>query len=436
MPFDLSKGGTDGGQNPGDRAQPKETKSSSSSFNLSKDGSAAPPPRKTEGSVVSDSTASSRTPEVPVVAATAARAARSSATDSRSSAPVSNTAKTAERSGASADNAVKGGHKTTQGSAHTESGRSGGKLAAAALVVALVGGLLYLNRSKSPEATDSSPTQPVAEGSSNGPETSPPAADPAGAGATAQAGATNDSLGNATSANGSASGETAPGSAPAGGTAANRSTGGGTTVAGSTADPTASGGSGNKTDVRSVGQSTNSATGRGEASTSATRGAANSDGKSTVAASPRTEPNRAGVGSTAATVAGGTEGADGTVSPRARFDMGAPTKRGEQLVLAYFTRNSSELADPWAEGVQQLLEWLSANPNAKVTLEGFASSEGLASRNLALSEQRAVAMKQYLMSRGAAAERIQTSGAGTSNPLASNATADGRAKNRRVEVRF
>jgi outer membrane protein OmpA-like peptidoglycan-associated protein len=116
--------------------------------------------------------------------------------------------------------------------------------------------------------------------------------------------------------------------------------------------------------------------------------------------------------------------------------MGAPTKRGEQLVLAYFTRNSSELADPWAEGVQQLLEWLSANPNAKVTLEGFASSEGLASRNLALSEQRAVAMKQYLMSRGAAAERIQTSGAGTSNPLASNATADGRAKNRRVEVRF
>jgi len=51
-----------------------------------------------------------------------------------------------------------------------------------------------------------------------------------------------------------------------------------------------------------------------------------------------------------------------------------------------------------------------------------------------LSERRANAVKSYLVSKGVSADRIYTEGKGKADPIASNATSEGRAKNRRVEL--
>ena len=59
---------------------------------------------------------------------------------------------------------------------------------------------------------------------------------------------------------------------------------------------------------------------------------------------------------------------------------------------------------------------------------------GTEAYNLALSKRRSDAIKQYLVSKGIEANRIYTEGKGESQPVADNRTAEGRAKNRRVEI--
>jgi len=72
--------------------------------------------------------------------------------------------------------------------------------------------------------------------------------------------------------------------------------------------------------------------------------------------------------------------------------------------------------------------------NSSVTLNGYASVEGTEEHNLQLSKDRANSVKQYLVNSGVSAARITANGYGTANPIASNATEQGRILNRRVEV--
>lgn len=65
---------------------------------------------------------------------------------------------------------------------------------------------------------------------------------------------------------------------------------------------------------------------------------------------------------------------------------------------------------------------------------GYTDSTGNDSINIPLSQKRAAAVAQYLELRGVAATRIMAMGMGAQNPIASNATADGREQNRRVEI--
>jgi OOP family OmpA-OmpF porin len=65
---------------------------------------------------------------------------------------------------------------------------------------------------------------------------------------------------------------------------------------------------------------------------------------------------------------------------------------------------------------------------------GHTDSVGSDAYNQGLSERRATATADYLMSQGIAADHITTKGMGESNPVASNSTAAGRSKNRRVEI--
>jgi outer membrane protein OmpA-like peptidoglycan-associated protein len=73
-------------------------------------------------------------------------------------------------------------------------------------------------------------------------------------------------------------------------------------------------------------------------------------------------------------------------------------------------------------------------PDFNMRVEGYTDSTGQAKTNEALSEARAKAVYDFLRSQGVAESRLAYQGLGPANPVADNATADGRAKNRRVEI--
>ncbi|MGU8077152.1 OmpA family protein [Burkholderia pyrrocinia] len=69
-----------------------------------------------------------------------------------------------------------------------------------------------------------------------------------------------------------------------------------------------------------------------------------------------------------------------------------------------------------------------------VTVKGYTDSVGSARYNQSLSERRAQSVANYLKTKGLRAKQFEVQGFGKSNPVASNATASGRAQNRRVEI--
>jgi outer membrane protein OmpA-like peptidoglycan-associated protein len=77
---------------------------------------------------------------------------------------------------------------------------------------------------------------------------------------------------------------------------------------------------------------------------------------------------------------------------------------------------------------------LNQNPVTRVTIIGHTDSTGTDAINNPLSVNRAAATRDYLVARGVATDRIAIDGRGSSEPIADNNTAEGRAKNRRVEI--
>src|SRR4029078_1169070 len=73
-------------------------------------------------------------------------------------------------------------------------------------------------------------------------------------------------------------------------------------------------------------------------------------------------------------------------------------------------------------------------PNANIQIEGHTDSTGSEDTNSKLSAARAQAVTDFLKSHGVEESRMVSRGLGPAQPVADNATADGRAKNRRVEI--
>jgi outer membrane protein OmpA-like peptidoglycan-associated protein len=71
-----------------------------------------------------------------------------------------------------------------------------------------------------------------------------------------------------------------------------------------------------------------------------------------------------------------------------------------------------------------------------VSAEGYADNVGSANYNKRLSARRAKAVRAFLIGKGLDPQMVRAAGQGTANPIADNATADGRARNRRTEVTF
>lgn len=99
-----------------------------------------------------------------------------------------------------------------------------------------------------------------------------------------------------------------------------------------------------------------------------------------------------------------------------------------------FASNKSELMPAAQNKLNQVVEALMATKERKLTVEGHTDSQGSSSYNQELSQQRADAVRSYIVSRGYPSDLIHAQGIGEDRPVADNASAEGRANNRRVEI--
>ncbi len=99
-----------------------------------------------------------------------------------------------------------------------------------------------------------------------------------------------------------------------------------------------------------------------------------------------------------------------------------------------FASSKSELLPAAQSRLNQVAEALMATKERKLTVEGHTDSQGSSSYNQVLSQQRADAVRSYIISRGYPAEMIQAQGIGKDRPVADNGNPEGRANNRRVEI--
>jgi outer membrane protein OmpA-like peptidoglycan-associated protein len=99
-----------------------------------------------------------------------------------------------------------------------------------------------------------------------------------------------------------------------------------------------------------------------------------------------------------------------------------------------FATGKAELTPESQAILDGVAESLVANEEIKVQVGGHTDNTGSAAVNKRLSAARANAVREYLISKGVAADRLTAAGFGPSKPIASNKTAEGRAQNRRVEL--
>lgn len=98
-----------------------------------------------------------------------------------------------------------------------------------------------------------------------------------------------------------------------------------------------------------------------------------------------------------------------------------------------FESKSFELTENGTALLDEILAALRQAPEIRVKIAGHTDSRGTTTANQILSEQRADAVLEYLLSKGEPRERFDVIGYGESDPTASNETSDGRARNRRIE---
>ena len=129
------------------------------------------------------------------------------------------------------------------------------------------------------------------------------------------------------------------------------------------------------------------------------------------------------------------KGCDGALAPKAAAPASGVMQ--SKITLQADTLYDFNKSDLKPEG-KATLDKIAADLN-KIKLEviiavGNTDSVGTDAYNMALGQRRAQSVKSYLTSKGVDGSRIYTESKGKSNPVASNATAEGRAKNRRTDI--
>jgi outer membrane protein OmpA-like peptidoglycan-associated protein len=150
---------------------------------------------------------------------------------------------------------------------------------------------------------------------------------------------------------------------------------------------------------------------------------------------PMVPPGPAGRGG--APESGGTvSGAGSAGSPAgARLEESLARTGRADVYSIYFAFNSDEIREESEPTLQEIADLLRRHPDWKLAIEGHTDSIANDTYNLQLSERRASAVRNALVTRkGVTAARLTTAGFGESRPKAANDTLEGRARNRRVEL--
>jgi outer membrane protein OmpA-like peptidoglycan-associated protein len=114
-----------------------------------------------------------------------------------------------------------------------------------------------------------------------------------------------------------------------------------------------------------------------------------------------------------------------------RVGEGIKLVLGENAVR--FETSKSTLTPQARENLDKLVPVFVEYPDTDIMIFGYTDSTGRLEFNQKLSEDRAASVRAYLISKGLAASRFKTTGMGPQDPIATNDTPEGRAKNRRVE---
>ena len=117
----------------------------------------------------------------------------------------------------------------------------------------------------------------------------------------------------------------------------------------------------------------------------------------------------------------------------------APQSVRQSVVIqadALFDFDKSVVRPDGKRAIDEALSKMQGTDIEMVIATGHTDSIGTAKYNQRLSERRANAIKEYLVSKGIPASKVTTSGKGESQPVATNKTAEGRQKNRRVDIEF
>ncbi|GIU03916.1 OmpA family lipoprotein [Shewanella morhuae] len=115
------------------------------------------------------------------------------------------------------------------------------------------------------------------------------------------------------------------------------------------------------------------------------------------------------------------------------------TRSGDNIILnmpneVTFGVDQTELSDGAKRVLNSVALVAKEYSKTQLNILGYTDSSGSDSYNLRLSQVRASEVGNYLMSKGVASARVKSQGMGESSPIASNANANGRAQNRRVEI--
>jgi outer membrane protein OmpA-like peptidoglycan-associated protein len=122
----------------------------------------------------------------------------------------------------------------------------------------------------------------------------------------------------------------------------------------------------------------------------------------------------------------------------AKFASVKQEPRGMVITLSggvLFASGKSDLLGEAQVKLNSVAEALTQqDPESKMVVEGHTDSQGKAAYNQDLSQRRAQTVRDYLVGRGIASDRITAQGFGPTRSIADNSSAEGRANNRRVEI--
>lgn len=108
--------------------------------------------------------------------------------------------------------------------------------------------------------------------------------------------------------------------------------------------------------------------------------------------------------------------------------------RSFTLDNVFFDTGKATLRQESYKELNELAEYMNLKNTLVIEIAGHTDNVGNAESNLALSENRAMAVRDYLLKKGIKPERIQAKGYGDTQPVSDNTTTEGRQKNRRTEV--